>query len=205
MTRVVTMLSLVWFVAAPACGGQAVGSGSGSGTPDSGQGGHDGSSARVPQNHRPSDSACMTTPPVGSCSPGGPAAMCDEDSDCEDGVNGRCDNEAPAPIAGCSCSYDTCAADSSCPTGQTCACHDTPYVYGGNHCVTGDCRVDADCGVGGYCSPSIGLSSCGDIGGYYCHTPSDACVDDSDCSSFEVCAYDTGAKHWACAMNPACA
>jgi hypothetical protein len=86
----------------------------------------------------------------------------------------------------------------------------------------GDCRIDADCGPGGYCSPSQvgvlcscpspalcppgthcepGPCTCDDACGhaYYCHTSSDACIDDSDCSQGATCNYDTVEKHWTCA------
>ena len=69
------------------------------------------------------------------------------------GTNGRC-VEQGGGIAFCGCTYDTCVDDAACPTGQTCACHGSPYNGGGNSCVPGNCRVDTDCGPGGYCSPS---------------------------------------------------
>jgi hypothetical protein len=50
--------------------------------------------------------------------------------------------------------------------------------------------------------------SCGGIGGYYCHTPQDQCVNDSDCADggfFDVCAYDTSLGHWRCMMQGVCA
>jgi hypothetical protein len=132
--------------------------------------------------------------------------MCDSDSQCTMGTNGRC-VEQGGGIAYCGCTYDTCADDSACPTGQTCACHGSPYNSGGNTCVPGNCRVDSDCGPGGYCSPSYAQEGCGGLEGYYCHTPKDQCVNDGDCmtSGFQVCMYEIAQGAWQCAMEYACA
>jgi hypothetical protein len=70
-----------------------------------------------------------------------------------------------------------------------------------NFCLAGNCRVDADCGAGGYCSPTFG--SCGSffgVVGYYCHTPKDKCVDDSDCPPGD-CRYDPIGGSWACGTS----
>jgi hypothetical protein len=92
-----------------------------------------------------------------------------------------------------------------------------------NSCVHGgECRIDADCGPGGYCSPSqvgvlcvcpspalcdpgpcgSGSCACGDACGhaYYCHTSRDACIDDSDCGPEATCNYDKLEKRWTCAF-----
>jgi hypothetical protein len=95
------------------------------------------------------------------------------------------------------------------PDGQTCACHGSPYTADeGNTCVAGNCRVDADRGGGGYCSPSSGTAVCGaSIAGYYCHTPMDQCLDDSDCAGAQgqsVCAYSTATSRWQCAAEEFC-
>jgi hypothetical protein len=100
--------------------------------------------------------------------------------------------------------------DTDCPTGETCACHGSPDVGQlGNSCVPGNCRIDSDCGAGGYCSPSVASDSCGRIGGYYCHTPKDTCVNDTDCpvanDGPQICTYSTTDKHWACTPNVVCA
>jgi hypothetical protein len=98
--------------------------------------------------------------------------------------------------------------DTDCPTGQACACAGSPYTNNqDNYCIAGNCRVDTDCGPGGYCSPSDNTMSCGSLGGYYCHTPNDLCIDDSDCSSsggFQVCAYSTTSSRWECQMQGLC-
>jgi hypothetical protein len=71
--------------------------------------------------------------------------------------------------------------------------------------VAGNCRVDADCGAGGYCSPSSLTFTCGDgLAGYYCHTKADLCIDDSDCTVMPTiaaipgCVYSTTDSRWEC-------
>jgi Cys-rich repeat protein len=100
-----------------------------------------------------------------------------------------------------------CSDDAACPSGETCACHGSAYSSGGNTCVPGNCRVDSDCGAGGYCSPTEDVMSCGGVGGYYCHTAQDRCVNDSDCADGgfpDVCAYSTSAGYWECAQQSLC-
>jgi hypothetical protein len=132
------------------------------------------------------------------------------DAQCTAGANGRC-NEVGVAVATCACTYDACASDADCSQGQTCACHGSPYTVGtGNMCVAGNCRVDADCGANGYCSPSPAANGCGGIpvGGYYCHTQGDECVDDSDChgsAGIQGCAYSTTSNRWTCIPLPLCA
>jgi hypothetical protein len=133
--------------------------------------------------------------------------MCSNDSACTAGTNGRC-VESGGGVLECSCTYDTCTGDATCPTNQTCACHGAPYTDGqGNTCVPGNCRVDADCGTGGYCSPTYNLNSCGSLGGYYCHTPQDQCINDTDCGGAngpELCIYSGTDGRWECHMQELC-
>jgi hypothetical protein len=166
-------------------------------------------SARVPLQHRASDAQCRAPAAPGNCNCQGacsnPPFTCQDDAQCEAaGPNGRC--ISPGGPAGCWCTFDTCAGDTACPSGETCACHGSPYDYGaGNMCVPGNCRVDADCGAGGYCSPSAD-SQCGDAGdlclGYYCHTSADQCVDDGDCTApNNTCFYSVPAGQWQCQFH----
>jgi hypothetical protein len=47
------------------------------------------------------------------------------------------------------------------------------------------------------------VDTCGGIGNYYCHTPADECLTDSDCcGSTPSCEYDTANGHWACHSAP---
>jgi hypothetical protein len=189
------------------CGGETAGSGS-TLPPD-------GAVIPVPAKHRASALQCSQSAPVGTCACNGTCAAatdafqrtCSTDNDCTDaGTNGRC-AQALGP-ATCGCTSDTCNGDDDCATGQTCACHGSPYTFGsGNTCVPGNCRVDADCGAGGYCSPTPALP-CNVDGrapfcqavGYYCHTTRDQCVDDSDCQGvgFPGCLFDPSVGYWRC-------
>jgi hypothetical protein len=189
--------------------GGGVDGGSDTGAADAGgtdAGGSDtGSDAgtRVPALHRADDSVCQASAPAGNCSFGGGPGPCSMDSDCAMGTNGRC-NMNLGGAAFCRCTYDTCTHDTDCPSGQTCACHGSPYHADGNTCVPGNCRVDADCGARGYCSPSIAPMGCGGLGGYYCHTAGDLCVDDADCGGGRVCAYVDASRRWECVMELLC-
>jgi hypothetical protein len=179
----------------------------------------------VPLNHRPVAIACPqarapeTTVPV--CVDGGPNSIfcstnpCAVDSDCDAGTNGRCAPECCAAFE-LMCSYDECFDDSDCQGGP-CQCRDSSSNNDPNLCFTaGNCTVDADCGPGGYCSPSMvdfgnfpgddffcwcpaGGGSWPGVcpAGYYCHTPGDTCVNDSDCSNVP-CVYDIVNHIWDC-------
>ena len=165
--------------------------------------------AAVPDNHRPNDTQCATPVAAGDyscasdCGEGAAAPGCTRDSDCTSGVNGRCiasEFGGPAGQTPSYCTYDACANDGNCPTGQLCACHGSAYVGRvGNTCFASNCRVDADCGSSGYCSPSQATQSCGQssLAGYYCHTREDACVNDGDCAE-GICGYDTTKQSWQC-------
>jgi hypothetical protein len=162
---------------------------------------------RVPVNHRPDDSACSSPAPAGNCSISGGVGACHMDSQCTTGSNGRCVMNMGGAIF-CRCTYDTCVHDTDCPTGQTCACHGTAYTGGnGNTCTAGNCRVDSDCGAGGYCSPSHATAGCGGIAGYYCHTAADTCTNDTECTGSGgpmVCAFSTMTSHWSCVTELLC-
>jgi hypothetical protein len=171
--------------------------------------------SEAPMNHRPNDSQCATPPAAGDClangQPTGSRLSCSSDNDCTTGDNGRCNVASPfGGAAGCDCDYDTCMVDTDCKTGELCVCHGSPYTGGdGNTCMPGNCRVHSDCGPNGYCSPSENLDSCGFVGGYYCHTCRDTCVNDSDCpmsdDGFPTCVWSSTAGHWQCGVQLACA
>ena len=91
-------------------------------------------------------------------------------------VNGRCTlGRFPH------CTYDECFTDEVCG-GFVCLC-EGGRSSDNNVCMrSGNCQTNADCGAGGYCSPSQG--SCGNFGGivgFFCHTAEDLCTNDSDC------------------------
>jgi hypothetical protein len=161
----------------------------------------------APTNHRSSDAQCQTTAAPGNggcpdfCGPG-TLFSCNGDAQCDAGLEGRCVEYCC--IANSTCTYDQCTFDSDCPANQTCACHGSPYLApSDNTCVPGNCRVDADCESGCDCSPSESCFSCL---AYYCHTPNDLCVNDSDCQAQDLgvpsCAYSTDAGHWECTSFP---
>src|SRR6185503_2377382 len=98
--------------------------------------------------------------------------------------------------------YDGCFSDADCTSAGgpgVCACRleDTDA----NHCVGGNCVIDADCGAGGWCSPSFPFDRINtNTAAYYCHTLADECLDDADCTpdgQFARCAYDDTKSHWA--------
>jgi hypothetical protein len=189
---------------------------------------------RVPLDHRASASACPPQRDSGSpCADGSvpdPTDFaCTADSNCTMGANGRC-LSAPAIVPPSSasagsgpvmlycetmCSYDQCFSDSDCAVAVLlaesshvpCACR-YPSIYGApNLCLTlSNCAVDSDCGREGFCSPSS-VSSIGEPAfGYFCHTPSDLCIDDTDCNlggnTTSSCQYNVSNGHWFCYTFP---
>jgi len=165
---------------------------------------------RVPTDHRASAEPCPTARGQGitMCCPdaGYPGQwQCSNDSDCTMGTQGRCLNNAGP--AGTHCSYDDCFSDSDCSDGGgPCVCRTSASDPSPNLCSTGsNCRVDADCGPCGFCSPSPGGSvSLLPYVPYFCHTPADACIDDGDCPdpAQGCCLYDSKSTRWSCAACP---
>jgi hypothetical protein len=185
---------------------------------------------RVPANHRTAGSMCpqdrgmgvMETSPQCLQGAGPVVPNCVGDTDCTNGANGRC-LRFGGPACSDYCSYDECTSDSDCAGNVPCACRSSSSDSGPNACATAsNCRVDADCGPGGFCSPSLvnkicqcsdpkfctpadlagcsggGCSCSGNCGsGYFCHTPKDSCLDDSDCGS-GLCTFDLTGQTWLC-------
>jgi len=164
---------------------------------------------RVPKNHRPSTPACaaergsLPLSEVCLLDGGARSSVCLRDSDCQSGKNGRC--SAPNNSCSSTCSYDQCFADFDCGSGVPCNCRTSPSDFANNWCITGsNCVLDSNCGPGGYCSPSMidVLGSCPGCGsGFFCHTSSDTCLNDSDCSAgvMPTCAYAPQTGRWGCA------
>jgi len=188
---------------------------------------------RTPQRHRAAGAACPQDRGSGSfalfagqCSAPPGIEDCHGDSECTAGANGRCNRTVPPIACQSDCSYDDCFDDSACPDRVPCQCREQATDSQPNACVTSsNCRVDGDCGPGGYCSPSVlddfcfcpspalcdasdkcyagnmqVPCACGDAcgHGYYCHTASDTCVDDEDCGGQGTCNYDRLAGRWSC-------
>lgn len=211
---------------ASACGGRSREPADGSGGRASGGSAGTGGTVREPAHHRPrSPEACpveraSNEPSAKGCNDAS-LIDCEHDADCANGSEGRClSARFPCVLY---CSYDECSTDADCADNKPCECR-PPGAFTPNQCVTpSDCRVDADCGANGFCSPSLlgelcsctsvdycktigdtslctpGPCACGDScgHGYFCHTPADTCLDDSDCVSGR-CSFDLAHRNWTC-------
>jgi hypothetical protein len=156
----------------------------------------------APLQHRATSSSCpaqrahATTTLAPPCPETGVYCpdYCRQDSDCTEGVNGRCSSAGGGAYY---CSYDDCFSDADCPTGSPCECRDAGSSDSNNCSGSGgNCSSDIECGPGGYCSPSNATEWCGSR--YYCHTPADTCLNDSDCEGPDGCNFDTTLAHWIC-------
>jgi hypothetical protein len=149
--------------------------------------------SRIPAEHRAVGEECdkpteIPEPNVGDfLAP----SNCSVHADCTEGIDGRCIYYGGEP-GRLLCAYDVCFKDSDCGEG-VCECLGGYYP---NTCRSGNCQVDADCGPDGYCSPSnVGCSGTY----YYCHTPEDECVDDTECSETGgACYYNQDVGKWIC-------
>ncbi|MDB4981872.1 MAG: hypothetical protein JWM82_2624, partial [Myxococcales bacterium] len=122
------------------------------------------------------------------------------------GLRGRC-LQGSGPACNTSCSYDQCATDADCPGNTPCSCRSSDSETAPNLCLSGgNCRIDADCGEGGYCSRSVPSDRCNGHflfcevkcgTGYFCHTSKDTCANDTDCGG-GFCGYDLDSQSWAC-------
>ncbi len=158
---------------------------------------------KEPLRHRATPVACPTgdvTKPVVTHAKMSPGRVCKSAADC--GPSARC-------VTGY-CHDDQCYQDSDCvawlaaqkvPGKSVCECDPMGH---GHRCLVSDCKTDGDCGPGGFCSPSFGLS-CGSYHGvlsYHCHTQKDDCLNDDDCkkdgSSYGYCAFEPKSGHWIC-------
>jgi hypothetical protein len=158
-------------------------------------------SPRVPFGHRATASSCANTfslaEPVLPVSEG---SLCTTHADCNDGLNGKCERvfEDPKPALYI-CTYANCTNDVDCGKNAFCFCSSSAQAQ----CLSvGNCRTDSDCNTGeySYCSPSSSWDCINYrlIDGLHCHTPSDSCIDDSDCSGSEFCNYDSNNGYWRC-------
>jgi hypothetical protein len=216
MVRTLVSIGALVVFAVPACSGGVAGVAADGGTPSDGGTGNDGAApppGSPPQFHRPAPTACSKDRlpglnPDGGAADAGPY-QCTSDVQCTAGTNGRCTTSGRI---GPQCSYDQCFADSDCPANTVCECgaSTTGGRAGANTCLKGNCRVDSDCGAGGYCSPSA-AESCANMSGtvgYYCHTASDTCKNDSDCNDAGpngggpgFCTYHSESGAWACSYG----
>ncbi len=131
-----------------------------------------------PDNHRPMAISCDRERPFTPIELGEfpSEGRCTTHEECTAGINGRCSLGRGSYY----CSYDRCFEDSDCGS-NVCACNRI-YEADTNVCVHGNCQVDADCGEGGWCSPNF--LDCGSyrvLTAYWCRTPEDTCLRNSDC------------------------
>jgi hypothetical protein len=190
-----------------ACGGVVSSvSSKDAGPPNDGGPGADAPPAHAPSQHRSTATTCtpVPLPPEPNLDAGsllGPSARfdCHVHTDCTAMPRGRCilvPTNPPYDPGGTRCVYDQCTTDMQCGPGP-CQCGDVA-----NSCLAGNCHVDSDCGNGGYCSPEIDPCQ-GFTLGYYCHTPADTCIDDTDCTNTPPigrgsCQFDGDAGSWQC-------
>jgi hypothetical protein len=121
-------------------------------------------------------------------------------------TNADCASDAGSFFTTClhgRCSFDQCLTDADCDAG-VCSCANDYYggngAYHSNVCVPASCRLDSDCGAGGFCSPSPGY--CGSVSGYHCHGNADSCVDETmDCAGCgNACTYSPEVAAFVCNM-----
>lgn len=152
---------------------------------------------RVPKKHRAAAATCSNDRGPGDANPNLGFAPCTSDAECTAGDAGRCVHTQGGPNTN-NCTYDSCYTDSACGPKQVCTCR-VPGSLAANYCVDAtSCATDADC-AGSYCSPSVDFDKINTgVKGYYCHTSSDECVDDEDCSGKVSMACAWNGSHWAC-------
>jgi hypothetical protein len=190
------------------CGGSTTTPSPDTGCPGSGP--SNAGTLAAPPSHRAQATACSTPGPA-NCDIGdaGAGASCSNDSDC------AAPDGSFTWYTFClhgTCATDECITDSDCASNEVCNCA-SDSGYGGsvchvNRCLPANCHVDADCGPGGFCTPSVGY--CGGILGFYCHKPTDPCLDPSvDCHcpglSVPACVYSPQGANWVCGEAAGCA
>ncbi|HZS36948.1 MAG TPA: hypothetical protein VFF06_08980 [Polyangia bacterium] len=123
-----------------------------------------------------------------------PTSNCSGDEDCTDAANGHCVSSRLKGSTFDVCYYDECYTDADCRDKGVCDCSAMQH-----HCVVGgNCRLDADCGAGRWCAPSV---DCADrVVGYFCRTLADTCWGGDFCAGATPsrCAFDAQLAHWAC-------
>jgi hypothetical protein len=125
---------------------------------------------------------------------------CFSDADCPG--KEPCDCRASGSRATQSCvAGSNCRTDSDCGPGGYCSPSQVGALCG---CMsTAFCNPDAGggCYVGGPNGTWTQVPcSCGDScgHGYFCHTPQDTCVNDSDCPDGNTCNFDLPSQTWTC-------
>jgi len=172
---------------------------------------------REPMSHRLQPVACPTPRGPGDVGPYS-GDECTSDAMCTAGPNGRCIH-GRGLSSHRSCNYDDCVTDADCQGTAVCYCRPSATSNRPNICLNAsNCRVDADCGTGGYCSLSKIPGNFNDldggafgpgtlfISGYFCRTANDCCIDDADCAPngqhFDYCLYARFGTNWQCGGGP---
>ncbi|MDB4943471.1 MAG: hypothetical protein JWP97_3005 [Labilithrix sp.] len=134
-----------------------------------------------------------------------PGSKCHADSECTDGLNGRCVSVYSGGMGQHThrCSYDECFRDDHCPAGRVCDCRTSAGSWSSSSCTAALCRTDADC-TSGFCRFSAG-GNLGDdakdwLQGWACRAPSDECFTEADCRLVgqDSCVYRVSAGHFVC-------
>lgn len=129
---------------------------------------------------------------------------CSGDPDC-DGGPCTCRPSGSSVFANICFTGGNCTVDSDCGHGGWCS----PSLVGMGFCSCGSFALCPDAGPGslGSCTESVDGGPpqpvpciCGDVCGapaYFCHTPCDTCVNNSDCTG-GLCEYDRRKGIWDC-------
>jgi hypothetical protein len=149
--------------------------------------------------HRPAATKCTLPPEItggaaGTSGAGGASAdigeggfdECATDADCPGKLSfcerGPAYPGAPPSTASCQAG---CLQDSDCDHG-ICLCDGSAH---GGTCRSSQCKVDADCGVGFFCSPVEPI--CGGSAGFQCLKATDQCWTSADCAHHSPCISDS--------------
>jgi hypothetical protein len=118
---------------------------------------------------------------------------CREDTDCTAQPNGYCALASPRGwTLGASftqCRY-ACSTDADCGGGTLCECGEP-----GGQCVSAQCFVDSECGMGMRCAPYDATPGC-DLESriWACQRPGDECGIDAHCGAAQACAVIDGTR-----------
>jgi hypothetical protein len=160
--------------------------------------GYDGSAGNPADAGEPAQSYDGSAGGSVSSDDGGFCSTPDTCPACANGLQRRCITGG-GTLSHNFCGCDECNSDQDCSPTTVCNCGGTRGQQGsfGNQCIPANCRVDSDCGPGGFCSPSwFSYFGYMVIDGYYCHTPRDQCLNDADCPT--GCSYYLPGGFWKC-------
>ncbi len=106
---------------------------------------------------------------------------CRDDSECTEGVEGRCTKVA---LNRGVCTYHDCRTNEDCAANERCVCAADPD--GRNRCLADDCDCpDSDCAVVVGCGSGAGGVPVAE--GLECRSRRDRCTHDDECAEGEFC------------------